>query len=609
MSNLTDKIYIINNIIDSILKYNISLEYDDSLFSDYYNINNILDIVLDFFNNYDYNMYNSLLNMIDNKKIKFLSKEIYNDEENSYSNSSKDVTIVVSNTLKDAFSLIHEFSHLYYLSNNKVINDELLEVIPIYMEFKFNDYLKKSNIIKEDNYNFVYNRIVNVGIDSLYLDYIYLIKNNSKIMLIRNINKKLYLNKVNELLNSLGKEKKELILKYQNKFEEQIDNNGFYHFDLDYRFRYVLALYYVPYLVKSDNRDLLNVINSFIISKDKFNGISLSDCTDEFDKMIGKVSNKVCLSSYSLNEMNSFVDEMISIFDSNNINMEDCINNEEYSKEIDINESYDLALDFLEYFDPSLKEIFLNIRSKFNSKFRFLDIDTEPVDEVYESCVRFDRDGETNVVISNSVKDVFIIIHEFIHYIYYERNFDISNNFNSFIEFGTLGIEYYVWDYLKNYTEYGRDADTYMINRFNNSVIKCYMIRYMMFYAELLKKYNDVDLVEKYKDYEISLLPDEVRNNFINNRDFYYLNVDCSCNSVADIYSSVKFSFRYIYASLTAPYIYEANDKKMFDKICRMWFNKDDKIIVDSRLLYECYNKYLRLFNELKKERRNSYEK
>lgn len=608
MSNLTDKIYIINNIIDSILKYNISLEYNNSLFSDYYNINNILDIVLDFFNNYDYNMYNSLLNMIDNKKIKFLSKEIYSDEENSYRNSTKDVTIVVSNTLRDAFSLIHEFSHLYYLSNNKVINAELLEVIPIYMEFKFNDYLKNNNIIEEHNFNFVYNRIVNVGMDSLYLDYIYLIKNNSKVMLIRNINKKLYLSKVNELLDSLGNEKKELILKYQDKFEEQIDNNGFYHFDLDYRFRYVLALYYVPYMVKSNNRDLLNEINSFIISKDKFNGIGLNDCKDEFDKLIGKVSNKVCIKSFNINEIESFIDDMINIFKDNNINIEDCTN-KEYSKDISIDESYGIVLDFLGYFDPSLKEMFLNSRSGFSSNFMFLSKDMEPIDDFYHSCVKYDGNGEANVVVSNSIKDVFVTVHEFIHYVYFEKNFEMSSSFNSFLEFGTLSIEYYVWDYLRNYTEYGNEADIYMINRFNNNVTNCYLNKYRFFYKGLLDKYKYKDKIQEVIGDEIYKLSDDLKSNFINNRDFYYLNVDCSCNSYADIYSSIKYSFRYIYASFIAPYIYEVNDKKMFDKICRMWFNKDDKIIVDGKLLYEYYNKYLRLFNELKKERRNGYEK
>lgn len=607
MIELGDRLFIVNRVIDNIIKYNISLEYNDNIFSKYYNIDDILDIVLSFFKVYDYNMYNSLLNMLDNKKIRFLSKDIYSSYDNSFNSNSKEVIIVLSNTLKDAFSLVHEFMHQYYLSNNKVINDELLEVIPIYMEFMLNDYLMNNNIV--NNYDFVYNRVINSGIDCLYLVYVYLIKNNPKVMFIRNINKKLYLSKVSELLDNLDDDRKLLILKYQDKFENQIDNNGFYHFDLDYRFRYIFALYYVPYLVESNNLDLISSINSLIISKDNSYDFNLLSCSDIFDRFIGSLFNQVCIMSYNINEIEGFIDNMIKLYDSNNISLEECFEKKVYSKDVNIDESYSIVLDFLEYFDPSLKEIFLNSRSRFNSNFKFLSKDTEPVDDYYHSCVKYDSNGEANVVISNSIRDVFVIVHELIHYVYFEKNFEMSSSFNSFLEFGSISVEYYVWEYLKNYTEYGADADVYMINRFNNNVINCYLNKYRFFYKGLIEKYKDKDKIQDVIMDEIDRLPFDLKSSFINNRELYYLNVDCSCDSVVDIYNSIRFSFRYIYASFIAPYIYEVNDKKMFDKICKMWFNKDDKIVVDRDILYQSFNKYLGLFNGLSKERRNYYEK
>lgn len=607
MIKLTDKVYIIDNIINTILKYNITLEYKNNIFNQYYNIKDILDIVLNFLKQYDYNMYNSLLNMIDNKKIKFLSKEIYREEENSFNNNSKEITIVLNNTLKDAYSIIHEFTHQYYLSSNKIVNEELLEIIPICMESKLNDYLKNINIINDDNYDYIYNRIINTGIDCLYLEYIYLIKNNPRVMLLRNINKKLYLNKVNELLNNLGEEKKNIILKYQEKFEKQIDNNGFYHFDLDYRFRYIFALYYIPYI--KDNQTIINNINNSIINKDNFIELNLNDCNEEFDKFISKCTNLKQISPYNIQEIESYINDMINIFNKNNISFENSLNKKVYNKELNINKTYNIVLEFLEYFDPTLKEAFLNIRNNDKNKFKFLSKDTEPYDDIYHSCVKYDKDGEINIVINNNIKDVFETIHEFIHYIYYEKDFDISVNFNNFIEFGTLSIEYYIWDYLKKYTEYGSEADTYMINRLNSNIINCYLIKYRFFYITLLEKYKYKDKIQEIIDDEINKLPDNIKNNFINNRELYYVNIDCYTDNISEIKNDISYSFRYIYASLIAPYIYEISDKKLFNKISRMCFNTDNNLIVDNKLLYEYYNKYLRLFSGLNNDKINSYSK
>lgn len=588
-------------MIDLIIKYNVSLTYDEELLNTEFNINDSLDIVLNFFKDYDELMYNSFLNVLNDKKIRFVSHDIYKDEFNGMNSNNGDITIVVTNTLKDIYSIVHEFTHYYsFQKGMKVVNEELLEVVPITMEFKVNDYLIKNNIIDYNNYDFIKNRMFNSGIDALYLLYIYIIKNNPKVMFLRMVNKNLYLSKVNGLLDGLSDDIKRLIFNYQDKFENQIDLNGFYHYDLDYRYRYLNALMYAPYLNKIDDKELLEEIdkgiydNNYVINID--NDSVFKECDGCFKKI---VYGDNIVNLYDLDNIEQIVDKIISIYNENNIEMNlDAVS---YENAINIKDSYELVLDFLNYFDPTLKEAFMNIRDFEKGKFIFLNKETEPIDKTYSNEVRYDEDGKTTIVVTNTISDVFAIVHEFIHLSYFDKGIMKTHqkidNFRNFVELGPFVIEYYLWDYLKNYTYYGRDVDSYMINRNRNSIISCYMAKYRLFYKKLLMKYNDVDKVEEVIDDEINKLPDHLRDNFIKYRSFYYVNVDCAGLSLIECDKRIKYSFRYVYAAFLSPYIYETNDKSLFDYASKLFVKEDSDLVLNNKKIEDSFRNYINLFN------------
>ena len=225
----------INDIVFNNCNYNYYLKYRRK-----YNLNQIDNIVSDFLKkiNYDYYLYYQLRKkdgtiIFDNEKS-YPGAYSYYD----FSESKRNIYIPITNTLEDAFSIIHELNHdknIDELGENdtRMIFTESLSIL---LELLFEDYLCKQKIT---DYKVCNNYTLEaINYKSLYIDFVI------KLM-------ELYINKFNINFNDFLN----IIKDYNNKQREELNHILLEILedecvDIDFEFRYVLGILIATYLYK-----------------------------------------------------------------------------------------------------------------------------------------------------------------------------------------------------------------------------------------------------------------------------------------------------------------------------------------------------------------------
>ena len=243
--------YVILNDINSIEELTFIKKINDIVFNNCnfsyflkyrrkYNLNQIDNIVSDFLKkiDYDYYLYYQLRKkdgtiLFDNKKSYPSAYSFYDFSENK-----RNIYIPITNTLEDAFSIIHELNHDKNIdevgeNDTRMVFTESLSIL---LELLFEDYLKKYKIT---DYKVCNNYTLEaINYKSLYIDFVI------KLM-------ELYINKFNINFNDFLN----IIKVYNNKQREELNHILLEIVedecvDIDFEFRYVLGILIATYLYK-----------------------------------------------------------------------------------------------------------------------------------------------------------------------------------------------------------------------------------------------------------------------------------------------------------------------------------------------------------------------
>lgn len=261
IKSMDDIVFIkkINDIVFNNCNYSYYLKYRRK-----YNINQVNNIVCDFLKQIDYDYYLYYLLRKTDGTIVFDYNKNYPGAYSYYdfSENKRNIYIPITNTLENAFSIIHELNHdknIDELGENdtRMIFTESLSIL---LELLFEDYLKKYKITDykiSNNYT-----LEAINYKSLYIDFV--------LKLID-----LYINKFNINYNDFSN----IIKNYNNSQREELNNILLEIVeddcvDIDFEFRYVLGILIATYLYKRIKVDKSNIQELF----------EMNDIIKEFDQ-------------------------------------------------------------------------------------------------------------------------------------------------------------------------------------------------------------------------------------------------------------------------------------------------------------------------------------
>ena len=250
ISSIEDLCFIkkINDIVFNNCNYNYYLKYRKK-----YNLNQVDSIVGNFFKkiNYDYYLYYQLRKkdgtiFFDNNK-RYSGAYSYYD----FSSNKRNIYIPISNTLEDAFAIVHELNHdknIDELGENdtRMIFTESLSIL---LELLFEDYLGNHKIIDYkvcNNYS-----LEAINYKSLYINFV--LKLMSLYINKYNINYNDFLNIIKDYNNSQREELNHILL-------EIVEENCV---DIDFEFRYVFGILIATYLYKRIQKNKSNIQELF----------------------------------------------------------------------------------------------------------------------------------------------------------------------------------------------------------------------------------------------------------------------------------------------------------------------------------------------------------
>lgn len=272
-------------------------------------------------------------------------------------------------------------------------------------------------------------------------------------------------------------------------------------------------------------------------------------------------------------------------------------------EQLDIKESFNIVLEFLKKFDINLYNMFLNLVENDKENFVLLN---EDVNEDEYDCVK--EDGKLIIIVKNNIHDVFTIVHEFIHKVYFQKHISSKINFNKFGEVSSITIELYLYKYLTDYTEYELDTEKVMKERYFYETLTVFYISYVNFIKEIYKidpwKAIKMDNYENVFNKEVQLLPEIYKNTFTK----YHKQFDSLIKEdSADLENKLNLRFRYVNGIYFASYIFYHDDRELFDKMGLGAY--DDTITFDLDYLetdecfYNYFNKFVNKINNISRIR------
>ena len=593
---------IISSLIALYFKFDFDYDFNSSVkkTTNKYNISESYNIACEFFKSFDNNMYNAFINTIsfDKKSFLFVSKDINHkclDNNNHVVLGTGKTIIGVENNINDIYGITHEFTHKYNLQiGKKMYNKILCEVGSITSEIYLRKYLENTKH-EEDTYNYIYNRLMVTMYYCFFIKYVEFLNSDVKILIIRSLNREYYNEEINKKINLIDDVKlKKIFLDNFDLFEKDIDRQSLSLIDYNQMYRYIYAMFISPYIYYNNDIKLLNEINLGMYDKNfDFNKISENDVKNSLDRYFSDI--KVQFKNVKLYEgYNTSIvsNRLINLLADNGIIELDNLENLELKSNVNITESFNIVFSFLKKFDINLYNMFINMIENDKESFVFLNND---INEDNSNFIN--NDGKVTIVVRNNIKDVFTIVHEFIHKVYFQKDISSKVIFDNYTEVSPITVELYLYKYLTEFTEYGLDAEKVMKENYYYEILSCFYISYVNFIKKIFKNnpWNTI-YMDNYEDVfnkEVQKLPEIYKKMFIK----YHKQFDSLIKEDGtELENKLNFRFRYVNGLYFASYIFLHDDRELFDKIGMAAYDEEITLPLNYSDIDECFYNYFNKF-------------
>ena len=593
---------IINSLIALYFKFDFNYDFNSSVkkTTNKYNISESYNIACEFFKSFDNNMYNAFINTIsfDKKSFLFVSKDINHkclDNNNHVVLGTGKAIIGVENNINDIYGITHEFTHKYNLQiGKKMYNKILCEVGSITSEIYLRKYLENTKH-EEDAYNYIYNRLMVTMYYCFFIKYVEFLNSDVKILIIRSLNREYYNEEINKKINLIDDVKlKKIFLDNFDLFEKDIDRQSLSLIDYNQMYRYIYAMFISPYIYYNNDMKLLNEINLGMYDKNfDFNKISENDVKKSLERYFSDI--KVQFKNVKLYEgYNTSIvsNRLINLLADNGIIELENLENLELKSNINITESFNIVFSFLKKFDINLYNMFINMIENDKESFVFLNND---INEDNSNFIN--NDGKVTVAVRNNIKDVFTIVHEFIHKVYFQKDIRSKVIFDNYTEVSPITVELYLYKYLTEFTEYGLDAEKVMKENYYYEILSCFYISYVNFIKKTFKNnpWNTINM-DNYEDVfnkEVQKLPEIYKKMFIK----YHKQFDSLIKEDGtELENKLNFRFRYVNGLYFASYIFLHDDRELFDKIGMAAYDEEITLPLNYSDIDECFYNYFNKF-------------
>ena len=593
---------IINSLIALYFKFDFNYDFNSSVkkTTNKYNISESYNIACEFFKSFDNNMYNAFINTIsfDKKSFLFVSKDINHkclDNNNHVVLGTGKTIIGVENNINDIYGITHEFTHKYNLQiGKKMYNKILCEVGSITSEIYLRKYLENTKH-EEDTYNYIYNRLMVTMYYCFFIKYVEFLNSDVKILIIRSLNREYYNEEINKKINLIDDVKlKKIFLDNFDLFEKDIDRQSLSLIDYNQMYRYIYAMFISPYIYYNNDMKLLNEINLGMYDKNfDFNKISENDVKNSLDRYFSDI--KVQFKNVKLYEgYNTSIvsNRLINLLADNGIIELENLENLELKSNINITESFNIVFSFLKKFDINLYNMFINMIENDKESFVFLNND---INEDNSNFIN--NDGKVTIVVRNNIKDVFTIVHEFIHKVYFQKDISSKVIFDNYTEVSPITVELYLYKYLTEFTEYGLDAEKVMKENYFYEILSCFYISYVNFIKKIFKNNPwSTIYMDNYEDVfnkEVQKLPEIYKKMFIK----YHKQFDSLIKEDGtELENKLNFRFRYVNGLYFASYIFLHDDRELFDKIGMAAYDEEITLPLNYSDIDECFYNYFNKF-------------
>ena len=593
---------IISSLIALYFKFDFNYDFNSSVkkTTNKYNISESYNIACEFFKSFDNNMYNAFINTIsfDKKSFLFVSKDINHkclDNNNHVVLGTGKAIIGVENNINDIYGITHEFTHKYNLQiGKKMYNKILCEVGSITSEIYLRKYLENTKH-EEDAYNYIYNRLMVTMYYCFFIKYVEFLNSDVKILIIRSLNREYYNEEINKKINLIDDVKlKKIFLDNFDLFEKDIDRQSLSLIDYNQMYRYIYAMFISPYIYYNNDMRLLNEINLGMYDKNfDFNKISENDAKKSLERYFSDI--KVQFKNVKLYEgYNTSIvsNRLINLLADNGIIELENLENLELKSNINITESFNIVFSFLKKFDINLYNMFINMIENDKESFVFLNND---INEDNSNFIN--NDGKVTVAVRNNIKDVFTIVHEFIHKVYFQKDIRSKVIFDNYTEVSPITVELYLYKYLTEFTEYGLDAEKVMKENYYYEILSCFYISYVNFIKKIFKNnpWSTINM-DNYEDVfnkEVQKLPEIYKKMFIK----YHKQFDSLIKEDgAELENKLNFRFRYVNGLYFASYIFLHDDRELFDKMGVAAYDEEITLPLNYSDIDECFYNYFNKF-------------
>lgn len=593
---------IINSLIALYFKFDFDYDFNSSVkkTTNKYNISESYNIACEFFKSFDNNMYNAFINTIsfDKKSFLFVSKDINHkclDNNNHVVLGTGKTIIGVENNINDIYGITHEFTHKYNLQiGKKMYNKILCEVGSITSEIYLRKYLENTKH-EEDAYNYIYNRLMVTMYYCFFIKYVEFLNSDVKILIIRSLNREYYNEEINKKINLIDDVKlKKIFLDNFDLFEKDIDRQSLSLIDYNQMYRYIYAMFISPYIYYNNDMKLLNEINLGMYDKNfDFNKISENDVKNSLERYFSDI--KVQFKNVKLYEgYNTSIvsNRLINLLADNGIIELDNLENLELKSNINITESFNIVFSFLKKFDINLYNMFINMIENDKENFVFLNND---INEDNSNFIN--NEGKVTIVVRNNIKDVFTIVHEFIHKVYFQKDISSKVIFDNYTEVSPITVELYLYKYLTEFTEYGLDAEKVMKENYFYEILSCFYISYVNFIKKIFKNNPwSTIYMDNYEDVfnkEVQKLPEIYKKMFIK----YHKQFDSLIKEDGtELENKLNFRFRYVNGLYYASYIFLHDDRELFDKMGVTAYDEEITLPLNYSDIDECFYNYFNKF-------------
>lgn len=593
---------IINLLIELYFKFDFPYDFNSIIkkTNNKYNISESYNVACDFFNSFDNQVYNAFINTIsfDKKSFLFVSKDVdhkYLDNSNHVVLGTGKTIIGVENNINDMFGIVHEFTHKYNLQTGKKMHNKILcEVGSISVEMYLRKYLENTKY-EEDAYNYIYNRLMVTMYYCFFIKYVDFLNSDVKISILRSLNREYYNDEITKKINLIDDAKlRKIFLDNFELFEKDIDKQSISLIDYNQMYRYIYAMFVSPYIYYNNDMKILNEINLGMYDKNfNFSNIKKRDCENSLERYFSNIKIKFQKNKL-YDEFNTAIvsNRLINLLADNGIKELDKLDNLELKETININDSFNIVLEFLKKFDIDLYNMFINLIENDKESFTFLNKDINEDD--YNSI---NNDGKVTIVVRNNIRDVFSIVHEFIHKVYFQKDISSKVNYDNYTEVSSITIELYLYKYLTVFTRFGLDAEKIMMEHYFYETLTCFYISYVNFIKKIFKKDPweaiNMDNYEDVFNKEVQKLPEIYKNMFIKYHKYFdsLIKEDCT-----DLENKLNLRFRYVNGLYLASYIFNHDDRELFDKMGMAAYDEEITLPLNYSDIDECFYNYFNKF-------------